>query len=115
VRTATALERLEDLFALADVNETQRFELRLDPVLAVELLEYAMTRDRIRNPAAFAVSRYRREQGRRARLAELEKPDEPEQPTLSSLELAWSLELPAPALDAIAATIEANGGFAALK
>lgn len=112
---AVAKERLEDLFGLADVNAPQRLELRSDPVLAVELLEYALDRPRIRNAAAFTVSRFRREQARKLRLAELEAPDALEEVTLSELELAWSLALPVPALEALAGRVADAGGFAALR
>jgi len=112
---ATTIERLLDVCALADVNTPQRLEFEADPALAVELLEYALSRPKIRNPAAFAVTRFRRELGRRARVEELNRPDDPDAPTLSSLELAWSLELPDVAIAALGREIEAHGGLAALR
>jgi hypothetical protein len=51
---------LEGLMDRAQVNPAQRLELRSDPELAIELLTYALGRARIRNPAAFAVARFRR-------------------------------------------------------
>jgi hypothetical protein len=52
--------RLEVLCDALEVNPAQRLEFRADPALAIELLEYARRRPRIKNAAAFAVSRFRR-------------------------------------------------------
>jgi hypothetical protein len=57
-------QRLEELLDRAEVNPRQRLELHTCPPLAIELLEYALKRPRIRNPAAFAVARFRRRMGR---------------------------------------------------
>lgn len=44
------------------MNFAQRVELRSAPELAAELLAYALKRKKIRNPAAYAVSQFRRRQ-----------------------------------------------------
>lgn len=54
-----ALEELHELMERARVNDRQRFEFRAYPLVAVELLRYALARKKIRNPAAFALTRYR--------------------------------------------------------
>lgn len=55
-----ALEPLAELMERADVNDRQRFEFRAFPLLACELLELALSRPKIRNPAAFALDRFRK-------------------------------------------------------
>lgn len=107
--------RLEALLDQARVNSAQRFELRRDPVLAIELLDYALARPKIRKPAAYVVDRFRRR--RAPSWATPSAADAQEDaPTLDQLEFAWSVEsMPAAALYAIGDAIAAHGGFARLK
>lgn len=69
------LDRFHELMDAADVNPAQRLELRADVELAVELLEYAIGRPKIRNPAAFAVKRFREARERQRQEDRLHEPD----------------------------------------
>lgn len=55
-------EDLEKLMERADVNAAQRLTFRSCPDRAKALLLYALARPKIRNPAAFALTRIRAEQ-----------------------------------------------------
>jgi hypothetical protein len=76
-------QRLDELQARMDaaaVNFRQREELRVHPELAIELLDYALSRPKIRNPGAFVVARFRQ------RVADLVQEDDLHEPGPSSIE-----------------------------
>jgi hypothetical protein len=54
-------EELEALMERAQVNHAQKITFRTDPPRGIRLLEYALGRPKIRNPAAFALARFRAE------------------------------------------------------
>jgi hypothetical protein len=53
--------RLEELLDRANVNHAQRLAFRAHPERSIELLERALRKRKVRNPAAYALSCLRRE------------------------------------------------------
>lgn len=105
-----ALGRLGELLDLAKVNVRQRWELRTFPLVAVEVLEYALARRKIRNPAAYAVDRFRARTAAAHPVTELGLVQEREVLPLEEFELALAaarrLGAPAPVIEQMALELE---------
>lgn len=94
----------------AQVNPAQRLELRTAPELGVRFLSYALGRRRIRNPAAFAVARFRAAVADDLHRIRAELPEEETRSVeelVSALAFARSVPMPAAAIAAIEAELVA--------
>lgn len=110
-----ARERTLELLDELDVGSTVvRAQMLADPERAVLVLESTLRATNLRNPAAFAVQRWRSGfDPRRARQAPVERVElEEGAPTLSAIEYAWSLEpVSRPILAMMSSAIGRTGGF----
>jgi hypothetical protein len=99
------LDELQTLMDKASVNFRQREELRADPELGIELLEYALSRPKIRNPGAFVVARFRQRVRDRVAADDLHHP---EPSSIEELESGLAFARSNGAPSAIVETIEAE-------
>ena len=115
-------ERLDRL-VVADLTDElgifgrARDSMLADPVRARDSIEQARRKTRVRNPAALAIALFRQAVDR-GRLAEPEVDADPGLPTLSAIELLWSMEPSKTSetlLGVVSAAIGGRGGFAAIK
>lgn len=99
-------EELEALMERSDVNGPQRLTFRSEPDRAKRLLRYALARPKIRNPAAFALARFRAEQEAPRETPADEEPREAMDVAALERALAFAREYGAPTMAIAAITAE---------
>ena len=120
---ARLLKRLGELADELGIVGGVRSEMLAEPARAVPVLEHAKGAVGVRNPAAFAISLWRRQDrdvalpdGLTVRFQREPEPDEP--PALDALEQAWALDhsaLRTGMLKLLAAGLARHGGLGPLR